>query len=371
MRLSICAMTEVLPIDPEKDNDPTTQKVTGHPSLKPPALAAIDAVWDEVERELPTCSAGLPAFGPLVHFAPSTQIAEILAALSRDGAVIIDRAVSGETCDRIIAEMDPYLEDIGFGDRGLGQQTKRLGGVCARSPGSWEVLQHPILMKVCEAVLGRQLLHQTNEGLQSWLHKGLKQFPFQLSLNQIICIGPGNRAQSLHRDQPEMINLAGKGLEAEVSTIWALNDLTLENGATRVVPGSHRWDPERRAKPEEVVQAVMPKGSVVIYLASTLHSGGENRSREKRWGLNIDYNLASLKQEENMFLSCPPEIAAKLPAELQALLGYTMPGPSLNYVTDFHHPIKFLEKKGVAGDRTGKPVNWATKDLPEFQQSKL
>ena len=83
----------------------------------------------------------------------------------------------------------------------------------------------------------------------------------------------------------------------------------------------------------------MPKGSVVIYLASTLHSGGENRSREKRWGLNIDYNLASLKQEENMFLSCPPEIAAKLPAELQALLGYTMPGPSLLMVVALPYPL--------------------------------
>merc|ERR1712093_646803 len=117
------------------------------------------------------------------------------------------------------------------------------------------------------------------------------------------------------------------------------------------------------------VQAVMPKGSVVIYLGSCFHSGGENRTDQSRWGLNIDYNLASLRTEENMYLACPPTVAATLPPELQRLVGYTMPGVAFGYVSEFHHPSTMLGKTGVPGDLSGKPINWATEDLPEFRKA--
>ena len=50
--------------------------------------------------------------------------------------------------------------------------------------------------------------------------------------------------------------------------MWALDDFTVENGATLVVPGSHRWPPDRRAAESEAVPAVMPAGSVLFYVGS-------------------------------------------------------------------------------------------------------
>ena len=88
-------------------------------------------------------------------------------------------------------------------------------------------------------------------------------------------------------------------LDIELSTIWALHDFTEHIGATRVAIGSHEWPRYRVAKPEETVGAAMPQGSVVIYNGGLWHGAGANNADTSRWGLNIDYNMAWLRQEEN------------------------------------------------------------------------
>ena len=69
----------------------------------------------------------------------------------------------------------------------------------------------------------------------------------------------------------------------------------LTNNFALQVLGSHRWPLERvpdlSTGSAEWAAAVMPKGSCVIYLGRTLHSGGENCSGIDRWGLNVDYNI--------------------------------------------------------------------------------
>ena len=106
--------------------------------------------------------------------------------------------------------------------------------------------------------------------------------------------------------------------------MWALTDFTRENGATRVIPGSPDWPDGRRADKDEIAQAEMTRGSVLLYTGSVLHAAGANDSDDDRVGLNITYSLAWLRQEENQYLSCPPEIAKTLSTELQDLLGYTL-----------------------------------------------
>ncbi len=100
------------------------------------------------------------------------------------------------------------------------------------------------------------------------------------------------------------------------------------------MPGSHRWDDAQRAEPEQICQAEMARGSVLLYTGTVLHSGGENRADAARLGLNITYCLGWLRQEENQYLSCPPHIARDLEPELQELLGYTMGNYALGYYTD-------------------------------------
>ena len=112
-----------------------------------------------------------------------------------------------------------------------------------------------------------------------------------------------------------------------------MTDFTPENGATRLVPGSPNWEDGRRAEPHEITCAEMKAGSVLLYSGSVIHGGGENRSDHDRIGVNITYCLGWLRQEENQYLSCPPDIARTLDRKLQALIGYAMGSYALGYYT--------------------------------------
>jgi hypothetical protein len=278
----------------------TQQSLSG--SGPPPAAELPPAPqWAVVSAQLPALVAGTPP--GLQHFDVAgtpeddwATVAAICAALHRDGCVVLEHAVSAASCDAVIAEMEPYLERAGYGDGFLGRATRRAGACVSRSPASRELIQHPLVLQLCRGVLGVQLLHLGREELIDWLVPGNRQFPFQLSLSQTICIGPDERAtpkaQPLHRDGWGFVMDMQQRVENEISTMWALDAFTADNGATRVVPTSHRWSKARKPMESEAVTAVMPRGSVVVYLGDCFHSGGANRSRAARHGFNCDYNLA-------------------------------------------------------------------------------
>ena len=155
---------------------------------------------------------------------------------------------------------------------------------------------------------------------------------YQLHLSQVIRIMPDQPTQFLHRDRLVWGQYL-RGLEPQLSTMWALTEFTRENGATRVVPGSAAWPEEVEASSADIACAEMTPGSVLVYSGSVLHGGGANTSPADRVGLNISYSLGWLRQEENQYLSCPPELAKDFAPELQELLGYTMMGDALGYFT--------------------------------------
>jgi ectoine hydroxylase-related dioxygenase (phytanoyl-CoA dioxygenase family) len=154
----------------------------------------------------------------------------------------------------------------------------------------------------------------------------------QLHLTQIIRIRGGQTAQPIHRDRWAWGTRLAH-VEPQFNTIWAITDFTAENGATQVVPGSTKWPDNAEIKPEQITQAEMRAGSVLIYSGSVFHGGGENRSSCDRIGINITYTLGWLRQEENQYLTCPPELAKTLPRDLQALVGYSMGQYALGYFT--------------------------------------
>lgn len=178
---------------------------------------------------------------------------------------------------------------------------------------------------------------------------------FQLHLTQAITIGPGAPAQPLHRDQWcfDFFPFPGD-VDVEVSTIWALTDFTAENGATRVVPGSHLTPYETRYSDEDAVAASMPRGSVILYTGRTVHGGGENRSSHERIGVNVDYVLGWLRQEENQYLSVPVDVARQLPESVQRLMGYSYGAFALGYVDDVRDPIELL--RGGSGASSFSPT---------------
>ena len=246
----------------------------------------------------------------------------IAATLGEDGALIVEDVLDSARLMGVQDQMAPLIDATHHGrDNFSGLQTRRTGGLMARSPA------------VRELVMDNTMLGAARAFLSPWTEKIL------LHLTQVISIGPGQPAQIIHRDRLAWGGFLPRDIEPQFNTIWALTNFTEDNGATRVVPGSHRWPDEQRAEADEFDRATMTAGSVLIYSGSVLHSGGANQTDETRIGINLTYCLGWLRQEENQYLSCPPEVAKDLDPELQALLGYTSGGPALGYYTDpYGHP---------------------------------
>ena len=278
---------------------------------------------------------------------------EIAAALLAHGVVIVERLVDDALCDRVAAELSPWIDTTPRGaDDFSGRNTRRTGALLTRVPASIALIAHPLVLDVVERSL--------------WP----KKTTFQLHLSQSIAIGPQSPAQHLHRDHWCFDFFPfPRDVDVEVSTIWALNDFSEVNGATRVVPDSHRTPDDRRYEPADTVPAEMPRGSVVLYLGSTVHGGGANRSDRTRVGINVDYVLGWLRQEkldipvahveagfgglpagtrpERTAPSAPPltysldEVRA-MPERVQRLLGYEPGAYALGYLDGGRSPMTLL-----------------------------
>ncbi len=251
----------------------------------------------------------------LQHLPADAESSAIVAAVQKDGAVILDDVLSEGFIAALRKETDPYMEHTSNGeDHFAGHHTTRTGGLLVRSEKCRELIEHQAILNPC------------NEFLAPYCKR------VQLHLTQIIRIKPGETAQTIHRDRWAW----GKHLshlEPQFNTIWAISDFTSENGATQVVPGSTQWPDDQEIQPEQITQAEMKAGSVLVYSGSVFHGGGANTSDQDRIGINITYALGWLRQEENQYLSCPPELARDLSSTLQGLAGYAMGQYALGYFT--------------------------------------
>lgn len=256
---------------------------------------------------------GIAAIEHLRADADPDTIAE---GLTRDGALIIDNLADPALLAQVTTEVMPFVEATSAGrDDFTGRQTTRTGALVARSPACRELVMQPSIIAGAQQFLG----------------------PFtdriQLHLTQVIRIKPGQGEQPLHRDRLAWGGFLPRTIEPQFNTIWAITDFTVENGATRVVPGSNTWPDDRKVEDREVGYAEMKAGSVLVYSGSVIHSGGRNQSSQDRIGINITYCLGWLRQEENQYLSCPPHIAKSLDPALRELLGYAMGSYALGYFT--------------------------------------
>jgi len=248
--------------------------------------------------------------------APAERLVEVL---ERDGAVIVEGLATPAAMGRIGDELAPWLtlpiEKSPLGnDRFKGMKTLRTSSLIAKSPGCRDLATTPRVLEVLDRVLGPQCA------------------TYQLSWTQAIRIAPGEIAQVAHRDT-NMYPFARPGPECFVNTIWALTEFTKENGGTVLYPGSHLWSDARVPTPDdEVAHVEMAPGSVVIYYGSAYHGGGANVTTDRdRIGIGLAYTLGWLRQEENQYLACPPEIARDLPEALRNLIGYAGHYPFLGW----------------------------------------
>ncbi|MFT6011486.1 MAG: ectoine hydroxylase-related dioxygenase (phytanoyl-CoA dioxygenase family), partial [Candidatus Azotimanducaceae bacterium] len=191
-----------------------------------------------------------------------------------------------------------------------GQQTKRLHGLFSKSPKMVEVLTNPLLLQVA-----REMLVSDDRAKD-----------IRLSNTELMVLGQDQPVQvfhtdgsSWHRAQRQEQSL-GPLNEILISANIALTPFTAINGATRVVPGSHLWSPERKPQPAEICQAIMPKGSALLYSGNVIHSGGANETETTRIGLYLGYVVSWLRPLENYLVTNKPDDIFALAAEAQQLL---------------------------------------------------
>jgi ectoine hydroxylase-related dioxygenase (phytanoyl-CoA dioxygenase family) len=253
---------------------------------------------------------------------PATSAgADVAQRLLEDGYVAVADLLSPAEVAAARADLGRVLQATPTGRNDFeGRATQRVYALFAKTRTFDHIATGPLLLEVLDQVLGH----------------------YQLSAPVGIRIGPGERAQVLHRDD-EVYPLPRPGPPVVVNTMWPLDPFTARNGATRFIPGSHRWAPSREPAAEDPVQsALMEPGSALFYLGSLWHGGGANRTGEPRLGVVLEYAAGWLRPQENHSLAVPREIARNLPARLQELLGYDIYPPFLGYV-DGAHPRKVLQ----------------------------
>lgn len=256
---------------------------------------------------------------PVIPYAEATAEA-IVGELEAVGYCIIEGVQSGDELARRRRELEPLLAATDTGSNSfLGRHTRRVYTLLAKTRGFDDAVLNPLLL----AVMDRVLTH------------------YQLCVATAIEIGPGETDQTLHADDG-VYPLPDLGTPLTVNSMWALDDFTEDNGATRLVAGSHRGTEKKQVTPAATVTACMPAGSVLLYYGSLLHGGGANRTQHPRLGVVIEYAVSWIRPQENLGLSYPPSLAAGLPRRLQELLGYNLYPPFLGYV-DGEHPLKLLD----------------------------
>lgn len=245
---------------------------------------------------------------------------EIAQRMIDDGYVVVTGMMSDDDVQAARADLARILEATRTGRNAFeGFSTQRVYALFAKTRTFDRAATHPLLLAVLDQVLGH----------------------YQLSAPVGIRIGPGEQAQMLHCDDA-IYPIPRPHQTLVVNTMWPLDPFTQQNGATRFVPGSHRWDEGRHPTPEDPVStAVMEPGSAMFYLGGLWHGGGENRTGKPRLGVILEYAASWLRPQENHCLAVPRDTVRQLPERLQDLLGYNIYPPFVGYV-DGSHPRRVL-----------------------------
>ena len=306
----------------------------------------------------------------LATFHATDPADEISGALRRDGAAVVRELVAPNVADAIAERIVPTLrvQEPG-GESFFGAPTRGIGDVFVHAPEIAEhLLLHETFLEVADAILLPQAPMAASaaqsrpsatweEGLDAAFEDYLEMKPrdpvlgpnchhYRLNISGARQVCPGEAHQFLHREMDTFrpfLEHDPETPERALAIVWALTDFTLENGATRLVPGSHRWPRDRVAEEHEVARAVMPKGSAALWTGKTLHGLAASQD-ESRTSVTFVFMVDWLTTEENQFFAIPPEVARGLPERAQQLIGYRA-SPALGWVSD-RDPDNLLRTPG-------------------------
>ena len=244
-----------------------------------------------------------------------TEIDAWTRHLASDGYCIIPDALAPSAIAALDRDLDPIFTNTPFCQGGFyGERTKRFGALLRRSGHAAALVQAPLILGIVEKMLG------------GWCDT------IQLNLSQAIEIHPGALSQFPHRDEDMWQGEKGRH-EYLVNVIWPLTSFTQANGATLIHSRSHGpRTADENGSLEPAIVAECDPGAAILFLGSTLHGAGANRTDHVRRAVIVSYCLGWLKPYENQWLAYPPAIARTFSPDLAALIGYRQHRPNLgNY----------------------------------------
>lgn len=254
-----------------------------------------------------------------------------LDRIAEQGYTILENAIEPELVAALDDDLRRLEHELGTrpaGNEFEGAHTVRIYNLLARGPLYEAIPVHPAVLPVVEGVLDRGCL---------------------VSSLSSIAIDPGETAQPIHSDD-QLIPIPKPHPPVVCNTMWAITDFTEANGATRVVPGSHRRDNPDYGGDYPTVPAEMAKGSVLVWNGSLWHGGGANHSRERRVGIAMNYCAGFIRQQENQQLGIPRDVVSGFSPRLRRLVGYSIYHGLIGHI-DKRDPVTLLDDHGRAGEQ--------------------
>jgi ectoine hydroxylase-related dioxygenase (phytanoyl-CoA dioxygenase family) len=261
------------------------------------------------------------------------------ADFDRDGYCFVENVLTPEELARVRAELvEAADEDVRTGRAMLEYDgaNQRVANLLNRGRSFVELAQHPVSVALMEHVLGGGCL---------------------LSSLTANITGPGGDAMMLHADQGGIPRPWNYPTVANV--MWMIDDFTEENGATRVIPGSHKWDSFDPSAEVETVPVLGKAGSLFAFEGRLIHGTGRNTTTDqRRFGILAYHCLVWCRPQENVFLSLDPQVLAEASPTLLQLLGYTMYGTL---------PIGMVNGRPWNGSDTGLALGEGLNDGPPVE----
>jgi ectoine hydroxylase-related dioxygenase (phytanoyl-CoA dioxygenase family) len=256
----------------------------------------------------------------------TTDIGAHVGEIGLQGYTILRDVIDPALCDEIAADLERLERELNVvpaSNLFEGRHTTRIYNLLVHGPLYQKIPVHSAVLPVVEGVLDSGLL---------------------ISSLSSIAIGPGQEAQPIHADD-QLIPLPRPHIPIICNTMWAITDFTTENGATRLVPGSHLSDeaPNPLAL-YDTISAEMSKGSVLVWVGSLWHGGGANVTEERRVGIAMNYCAGFIRQQENQQLGIPPRIVSGFTRRLQELVGYSVYNGLVGHIDTKHPAAAILQR---------------------------
>jgi ectoine hydroxylase-related dioxygenase (phytanoyl-CoA dioxygenase family) len=259
-----------------------------------------------------------------------------IAQIERDGYCVIENFLSAQQLTEVRRVFALYLDSHAGRNNFEGLRTERVYTLVARARVMWDIVQDARIMALCEHFL-----------LPNFL----------LTASQAIRINPGEAPQPFHSDDA-FYHLPHPRPMVSLSTIVAVDAFTPQNGATNLIPVSHRWSDAERADmysftdgqggddvkdrlAQQAICAEMPAGACLVFSGTLVHRGGQNQSAAPRDAFSNQYCQPWARQQENFILGVPQDVARQMPTRLQELLGYSIHPPFIGQLSA-SHPVKAL-----------------------------